>query len=72
VPTLADLQPQPYDIQSSLTHHVDNVRALEGVIAERDTYKQTSNDARNHEREEAEFGAADNDVKSIRAIILDK
>jgi hypothetical protein len=54
------------------------VRAVEGVIAEHDAIKRqlgllrelveknTRNNARNHEQQEDEFGAADDDARSIR------
>jgi hypothetical protein len=39
-PTLADIQTQLHDTQSSLASHVDKVRALEDVFAEHDTIKR--------------------------------
>lgn len=58
------------------------VRALEGVITEHDAIKRevgllrqlveetTSNDVRN--REEEEFGAGDDDARSVRTMVLDE
>jgi hypothetical protein len=78
-PTLTDLQSQLHDTQTSLANHVDKVRALEGVITERDAIKQEvgllrqliekmiNNDARSCEEEELDAG--DDDTRSIGAII---
>jgi hypothetical protein len=66
-PALSDLQTQLHDIQSSLANHVENVRALEGVIAENDAIRrevgllrqlvEKSGTARDGEREEEDFGS---------------
>jgi hypothetical protein len=77
-PALTYLQSQLHKTQTSLASHVDKIRALEGVISERDTIKRevellrqlvekTTNNGAN--REEEEFGAGDDDA-SIRTIVL--
>jgi hypothetical protein len=71
-PALINLQSKLHETQTSLAGHIDEVRTLEGVIAEHDAIKREVEllkqlDARNSEEEQ--FGAGNDDARSIRTIV---